>query len=318
MAIGFHASHEQLSPASLLEAVQLAESAGFEAAMCSDHFAPWSERQGESGFAWSWLGSALQATSLSFGAVNAPGQRYHPAIIAQALATLGQMYEGRVWVALGSGEALNEHITGEGWPRKELRNQRLLECVEVMRALFDGEVVSHDGLVTVDRAKLWTLPQQKPQLLAAAVSAETARWAGGWADGLATVAQPDDDLTRVIDAYRDGGGAGPLIVQVHVSWAPTDAEALEIAFDQWRNNTFAAPVSWDLETVEAFEVASERVRPEDVAQGVLVSSDPAVHRDTLRRYLDLGFDSVYVHHVGKNQKPFIDTYAQNVLPEFAA
>src|SRR5690606_14842403 len=139
---------------------------------------------------------------------------------------------------------------------------------------------------------VWSLPTQQPLLLAAAVSAETAGWAAQWADGLATVAQPHDALKRVIGAYRDGGGSGPLAVQVHVSWAPTDAEALEIAFDQWRSNTFSAPVSWDLDSVEAFDAASERVRREDVAEGVLVSSDPAVHIEAIRGYLDLGFDRV--------------------------
>ena len=156
--IGLHASHEQIPPSRLLAAVRHAEAAGFDAAMCSDHFSPWSERQGESGFAWSWLGAALEATELSLGCVNAPGQRYHPAIIAQAAATLAEMYPGRFWVALGSGEASNEHITGERWPDKATRNARLRECVDVMRALFAGEVVDHDGLVTVDRARLWTLP----------------------------------------------------------------------------------------------------------------------------------------------------------------
>ncbi len=135
MRIAYHASHEQFDPHSLLEYAQLAESAGFQAAMCSDHFSPWSERQGNSGFAFSWLGAALQATHFSFGTVSAPGQRYHPAIVAQAAATLAQMYPGRFWLALGSGELLNEHITGDRWPAKEPRQQRLRECVDVMRAL---------------------------------------------------------------------------------------------------------------------------------------------------------------------------------------
>ena len=156
--IGIHASHEQIAPSRLLAAVRHAEAAGFGAAMCSDHFSPWSVRQGESGFAWSWLGAALEATDLSLGCVNAPGQRYHPAIVAQAAATLAEMYPGRFWVALGSGEASNEHITGAPWPDKATRTARLRECVDVMRALFAGEVVDHDGLVTVDRARLWTLP----------------------------------------------------------------------------------------------------------------------------------------------------------------
>ncbi len=156
--VGFHASHEQLPPSGLLAAVQAAEAAGFQAAMCSDHLAPWSERQGHSGHAWSWLGAAMQATSLPFGVVTAPGQRYHPAIIAQAIATLGELFPGRFWAALGSGEALNEHVTGDRWPAKADRDARLLECVEVIRALLRGEEVTHDGLVRVDRARLWSLP----------------------------------------------------------------------------------------------------------------------------------------------------------------
>ena len=172
---GIHASHEQIHPRALLAPRSPAEHAGFAAAMCSDHFSPWSARQGQSAFAWSWLGAALQATDLPFGVVNAPGQRYHPAIIAQAIGTLGAMYPGRFWAALGTGEASNEHITGGGWPRKEVRDARLRECVDVIRALLAGEEVSHDGLVTVDRARLWTRPAEPPPLIGAAVSVETAR-----------------------------------------------------------------------------------------------------------------------------------------------
>lgn len=176
---GFHASHEQLPPGELLRAVREAEEAGFELGMCSDHFAPWSHNQGHSGFAWAWLGAALQATSMPFGVVTAPGQRYHPAVIAQAAATLCEMYPERFWMALGSGQALNEHITGEAWPKKSERNARLLECVEVMRALFAGETVSHEGRVRVDRARLYSLPETPPELVGAAVTPDTARWVGG-------------------------------------------------------------------------------------------------------------------------------------------
>src|SRR5215218_4525612 len=168
--VGLHCSHEQIPPSRLLRYLREAESAGFRAAMSSDHFSPWSERQGESGFAWSWLGAALEATTLPFGVVNAPGQRYHPAIIAQAVATLGELYPGRFWVALGSGEASNEHITADPWPSKDRRNARLRECVDIMRALLAGQEVSHHGLVRVDRARLWTLPADPPPLLAAAVT----------------------------------------------------------------------------------------------------------------------------------------------------
>ena len=252
--VGWHASHEQIPPSELLRTVQLAEQAGFDAAMSSDHFSPWSERQGESGFAWSWLGAAMATTHLPFGVVTAPGQRYHPAIIAQAAATLGEMFPGRFWMALGTGEASNEHITGDRWPAKGTRNRRLAECVAVIRALLAGEEVSHDGLVRVDRARLYTLPVRVPELIGAAVSPATAEVAGSWADGLITVNQHPDVLRRVLAAFDAGGGAGkPRYLQVHVSWADTDDEALSIAHDQWRSNVFSPPVYWDLELTTHFD-----------------------------------------------------------------
>jgi len=315
-AIGFHASHEQISPRALLKAVTHAEEAGFSRAMCSDHFTPWSERQGESGFAWSWLGAALQATELSFGVVNAPGQRYHPAVIAQAAATLAEMFPDRFWIAVGSGEFANEHITGDSWPNKTLRNARLKECVDVMRALFSGEIVDHDGLVRVDRARLWTLPESPPLLIGAAVSAETAGWAGGWADGLITIAQPTDVLRKIVDAFRDGGGEDKrLALQVHLSWASSEDEALEIAHDQWRTNVFSPPLCWDLATVEEFDEAARHVRPEDMRDAVLISSDLDQHIDWLSGLAELGFDEIYLHHVGQQQHGFIDAFGEHVLPK---
>lgn len=203
--IGFHASHEQILPSDLLTAVQNAEKAGFDGAMCSDHLAPWIPRQGESGFALSWIAAALALKDFSIGMVNAPGQRYHPVIIAQAFATLEEMFPGRFWAALGSGEAVNEHVTGDPWPPKPERTARLGECVDVMRRLFAGEEVTHDGRVTVHRARLWSRPVQPPPLLATAVSAETAGWAATWADGIATVAQKPTTLERLLDAYASRG-----------------------------------------------------------------------------------------------------------------
>ena len=320
---GFHASHEQLRPSRLLEAVIAAEAAGFDAAMCSDHFSPWSERQGESGFAWSWLGAALQAPSFSFGVVTAPGQRYHPAISAQAFATLAEMFPGRFWAALGSGEASNEHITGDRWPDKPTRDARLLEVVDVIRRLLAGEEVTHHGLVTVDRARLWTLPSEAgfptPKLIGAAVSEATARTVGGWADGLITIRQPLDTLRRVIDAFHEGGGdAKPVFVQQHVSYAADDDTALDIAFDQWRSNVFGPSLSWDLERVEQFDEAARHVRPETMYDHVCISSDPGRHAAWIHEVLDLGAAGVYLHHVGQHQEEFIDVFGSKVLPEVRA
>lgn len=313
--IGVHASHEQIHPAALLEAVQLAEDVGFTAAMCSDHFSPWGAAQGQSGFAWSWLGAALQATRLPFGVVNAPGQRYHPAVIAQAVSTLESMFPGRFWVALGSGEASNEHITGDGWPRKEVRNERLLECVRIMRALLDGEEVSHDGLVTVDRARLWTRPEHPPPFIGAAVSVETARWAAGWADGLVTIAAPHDHLRAMVDAYRSAGGRGPLVLQVHLSYAADEDTALAIAHQQWRTNVFAPPLCWDVDSVATFDEAAKHVPPEAMRDSVLVSADPGRHATWLQEFVELGFDEVYLHHVGQEQREFLEVFGAKVLPQ---
>ncbi len=315
--IGYHASHEQISPSELLHAVSAAEDAGFEAAMCSDHLAPWSERQGHSGHAWSWLGAALNATSLSFGVVTAPVQRYHPAVIAQAIATLGEMFPGRFWAALGSGEAINEHVTGERWPSKKDRDARLLESVKVIKALLDGEEVSHHGLVTVDRARVWSLPEKRPQLMGAAVSAETARVVGGWADGLITVNQPLDVLRRVLESYREGGGEeGTAHLQVHLSWDDSEEKARQIAHDQWRSNVFPSPIAWNLETPAQFDAAARFVRPEDVEEVILVSSDLKQHVSWIREFIDLGFDRIYLHHVGQDQRAFIRAFGEEVLPEF--
>jgi probable non-F420 flavinoid oxidoreductase len=314
---GMHASHEQIHPTELLAAVVHAQDAGFAAAMSSDHFSPWSARQGQSGFAWSWLGAALQATSLPFGVVNAPGQRYHPAVIAQAIGTLATMYPGRFWAALGTGEASNEHITGGGWPRKEIRTARLRECVDVIRALLAGEEVSHDGLVTVDRARLWTRPEQPPPLVGAAVSEATAAWCASWADGLITVNAPVDQLRRTVAAYRDAGGRGALCLQVHLSWAEDEDTAAATAYDQWRSNVFVPPVCWDLELVEHFDEVSRDVPAERVAEYVNISADLGRHAALLRQYAELGFDRIYLHHVGKEQSAFIDAFGAKVLPQLA-
>ena len=191
-----------------------------------DHFRPWGPAQGQSGFAWSWLGAALQATSLPFGVISAPGYRYHPAILAQAAATLCEMFPDRLWLALGSGQRLNEDLTGVAWPEKTERNARLRECADIIRALLRGETVSHDGRVTLVDCKLYTLPKTPLLLLGAAVTEATAEFVGGWADGLLTVSGKPEQVRRVVEAFRRGGGeCKPLFMQVGLNWACTEAEA---------------------------------------------------------------------------------------------
>jgi coenzyme F420-dependent glucose-6-phosphate dehydrogenase len=313
--IGYHASHEQWSPGELLAWVQAAERAGFAAAMCSDHYFPWSERQGNSGHAFAWLGAALQATRLSFGSVCAPGQRYHPAIVAQAAATLADMFPGRYWIALGSGQNVNEHITGGKWPVKSERNARLREAVDVIRALWRGETVTHRGRFIVEEARLYSLPERPPLIVGPATTAETARWCGEWADALITISKPHAEMREIIDAFRDGGGDGrPVWLQAQLSFAATEEEALRAAHEEWGTNVFDSPVLTDLRMPADFEAIARYVRPDDVRNAVRVSSDPARHIEWLRQDFELGFERVYLHCVHRDQQRFLDVFAEKVLP----
>lgn len=315
MKVGYHCSHEQFAPGDLLRLVQRAESAGFQAAMCSDHIAPFSERQGSSGFAWSWLGAALATTELSFGTVNAPGQRYHPAIIAQAIATLAEMFGGRFWVALGSGQFINEHITGARWPTKDERNRRLEECVHAIRALLAGETVTCRGAVGIEEARLYVRPPQAPPIFAAALTPETATWAARWSDGLITVYQPGGKMEAVVDAYRQAArGPRPVLLQAQHAFGRTYDEALAGAFDQWRQVTLPSAVMADLRHPAQIDEASSFARPEDIAQRLRVSPDPAQHLAWLREYEALGIETAYIHNVTREQELFIDAFGADVLP----
>jgi coenzyme F420-dependent glucose-6-phosphate dehydrogenase len=315
-SIGFHASHEQFTPDRLLRLVQQAEQAGFDAAMCSDHWAPFGVTQGQSGFAWSWLGAALATTKLPLGVVNAPGQRYHPAIIAQAAATLGVMFPERFWLAIGSGQLINEHITGERWPAKAERNDRLHECADVMRKLWAGETVSHRSEhLKVSEAKLWTRPQKPPLLVGAAVTPTTAAWVATWADALITVAQADETLDEIVKAFRANGGENkPMYLQSHIAYAPTDAEAVAAAYDQWRTNTLPSEISTALPHPEQLTAATKSVRPEDMHAAVRISSDLGRHIEWIERDFARGFDAVLLHEVGAEQERFVEVFGEKVLP----
>lgn len=314
--IGYHASHEQFPPSDLLRFAVLAEHCGFQAINCSDHFHPWSERQGQSGYSFAWLGAAMQATKIPFGVVCAPGQRNNVAIVAQAAATLSEMFPERFWISLGSGEALNENITGDRWIQKDKRNQRLLECAEIIRKLFRGKCVNHDGLVTIQGAKLYTLPKVPPLLIGAAVSKKTAGWLGSWADGLITVSKPLDELKEVVDAFRNGGGEGkPLYLKVQLSYDTTDEKALEGAWDQWRTNVLPPEILDDLWTVKQFDVTGEYVKKEEMTKFVNISSNVDKHIEWIKNYLDLGFEKVILHNVNREQEKFVRDFGMRVLPQ---
>lgn len=314
--IGYHASHEQFRPSELLTYLQQAEQAGFNTALSSDHFHPWSEQQGQSGYAWTWMGAAMQATSLPMRVVCAPGQRYHPAIIAQAAATLADLFPERFWLTLGSGQAVNEHITGDKWLIKRDRNTRLKECVEIIRALWAGEVVTHHGLVCVEEAKLYTRPPVAPLIIGAAVSSATAEWVGGWADGLITTSRPPKKLKQVVEAFHQGGGAGkPMILKVQLSYDPDEALARQGAHDQWRNNVYDNALLTELQTPWQFDTVGKFVQPEELDEHILISADPQQHLEWLQEYLELGFSELILHNVNRNQQQFIAAFGDKVIPK---
>jgi coenzyme F420-dependent glucose-6-phosphate dehydrogenase len=310
--IGYHASHEQFKPSELLKYVKMAEQSGFTRALSSDHFHPWGKEQGQSGFAWSWLGAAMQATpTLNYRVVCAPGQRYHPAIIAQAAATLAEMFPDRFWLTVGSGQALNESITGQHWPCKSDRNARLKECVDIIRALWAGESVTHHGLVCVEDAKLYTRPQTPPLIIGAAITAQTAQWLGGWADGLITISHPPEKLKKVVDAFRRGGGEGkPMILKVQLSYDRDEATALQKAHQQWRNNIFQNILMTELRSPQQFDAAGEFVQPQELYEHVRISADPQQHIEWLKKYIELGFDELILHNVNREQVKFIEVFVE--------
>ena len=314
----YHISHEQFPPGDLLAWVGEAEAAGFDAAFSSDHLQPWAPVQGQSGFAWAWLGAAMQATKhLQFGAISVPGGwRYSPAVLAQAIATLGQMFPGRLpWVALGSGQAMNEAVTGQPWPDKAERNARLKEGAQIMRALLAGETVTHRGRVSVVDARIWSRPDQATRLVGAATSEETAEWLGGWADGLLTAGARPATLKRTIEAFRRGGGEGkPIHLKTDLCFAATADEALHQAHEQWRFNLLGGDVNWELRSPRQFEAAARFVRPEDMHEAVMISADPARYVDWLGECAALGFESIDLHNVGTGQRAFIETFGDKVLP----
>ncbi|MDP3893477.1 TIGR03557 family F420-dependent LLM class oxidoreductase [Nocardioides sp.] len=303
--VGIHAAQEQFTPSELLSVIELAEDLGFAAVSSSDHLAPLTGAGGQAGFAWSWLGAAMARTRLPFSVVTAPGQRYHPVVTAQAIATLAEMFPGRFVPALGSGQLVNERMTGERWPAKRVRRQRLRESAEMIRELLAGRTVTHDGLVRASAARLFTVPDVPPPLFAAAMTPSSACDAATWADGLVTMGCSPRRVREVVSAYRDAGGRGPAHLQVHVALAPSLEEGRQLALRHWRAHALPPSLVEDLPTPEAFDRATRMTTVEEVAGSVLVSDEPAALAADLHRLAEEGVDRVLVHHVGPDQERFL-------------
>lgn len=323
MTLGYAAMFEQFTPSELLTYCEQAEDNGFDTVMASDHFHPWTPQQGQSAFVWAWMGALGERTKQRFGTgVTPPGFRYHPAIIAQAAATLEAMYPGRFWLGLGAGEALNEHIVGEYWPEAPARLERLTESIEVINKLFSGKVIKYSGKhIKLESAKLYTRPETPPPVYVATSGPIQAERTGRTCDGIITVGAADDKIRMLLDRFEKGAReAGkdparmPRILQLHVSWAQSQEEAEQNALNEWPNGGMPFPKS-DIRNPEDFEAMAKYVRIENFKNRVLMSPDLDEHRERLQHFIDLGFDEIYVHNVGRNQEAFINAYGSEVAPK---
>jgi coenzyme F420-dependent glucose-6-phosphate dehydrogenase len=321
--IGLSAALEQFHPNELLEHCKLAEQYGFRGVMAADHFQPWVPAQGHNAYAYSWMGALGMATNHSFGpGVTCPSFRYHPSVIAQAAATLGAMFPGRFWLGLGSGEALNENVVGGVWPEPLERFEMLQEAVEIMQRLFTGKDVRYRGkYYKMNKVRMWTLPEQPVPIYIAATGPQTLKWAGKHCDGLITPGAAPDKLRRILDDFASGAReAGkdpdkmPKLLQIHVSWAETYEEALQSALVEWPNGGMNFPKQ-DVRSPDDFAAMAKLVRAENFKGRVLISTDLEEHRAQIQGFIDLGFDEIYVHNVGRNQEAWIKAFGEHVLPK---
>lgn len=315
--IGYCLSSEEHRPNDLVAYAQRAEEAGFTFAMISDHFHPWSDRQGQSPFVWSTLGGIAQATHrLEVGTgVTCPIMRIHPAIIAQAAATTAAMMPDRFFLGVGTGEALNEHILGDPWPSVDTRLDMLEEAVEVIRLLWQGGVQSHIGPhFVVENARVYTLPETVPRIVMAASGPESAEVAGRIADGLVSTA-PEREI---VETFEQAGGTGkPRYAQATVCWARDETEARRIAHTWWPTAALRGSFKNELPLPMHLEEASSLVTEDAVAQAIVCGPDPERHLEQIRKFAAAGFDHVYIHQVGPDQEGFFRFYAAEVLPRVA-
>jgi G6PDH family F420-dependent oxidoreductase len=312
--LGYHLSSEEHAPLDLVRHARLAEEAGFRFALISDHLHPWTDRQGQSPFVWSVLGALAQALGrLRLGTgVTCPIMRTPPWLVAHAAATMGALLPGRFLLGLGTGENLNEHVLGEGWPPAAVRSAMLEEAIEVIRLLWTGELCSHEGtFYRVEEMRLYTRPASPPPILVAASSEGTARLAGRLGDGLIAV----EPAPALVEAFEDAGGRGkPRYGKVTVCWAPTEAEALETARTWWPVAVLPPVLMSELRLPAQFEAAARKVRDEDLAEALVLGPDPRRHAERIDAFARSGFTHVYVHQVGPEQHGCLDFYAREILP----
>lgn len=319
MKIGYFLSSEEYSPAQLLEQAKGAEEAGFESLWISDHFHPWTDEQGQSAFVWSMIGAISQVCSLPImTAVTCPTIRIHPALVAQAAATSAVLNRGQFILGVGSGEALNEHVTGARWPDTSVRLEMLAEAVKVMRELWTGGFVDHHGKhYTVENARIYTLPDTPPPVYVSGFGPRATKLAGRIGDGYVTTS-PDPELIKV---FRDAGGEGkPVHAGYKVCWGPSEDAALEIAHRTWPNESVGGELPQQLSSPRHFEQAGSLVTREMTAESITCGPDVNKHVEAFRPFAEAGIDVVHISQVGAGQDGanaagFFDFYKNKVLPK---
>jgi G6PDH family F420-dependent oxidoreductase len=308
---GYFLSAEEHDPRELVRQARLAQEAGFDGLWISDHFHPWLDEQGNSGFVWSMIGAISQACSLPVTtAVTCPLSRIHPAIVAQAAATSALLTGGRFTLGVGTGEALNEHILGEPWPSAEDRLDMLEEAVHVIRELFTGRQVSHEGEhYTVQTARLYSVPDAPPPVYVSGFGEKAVKLAARIGDGFMSV-QPDADLVRL---YREsGGGDRPVQGGLKVCWGPDESAARKTMHRLWPNDEIPGEAAQLLPLPRHFAQLAELVTEDMISAPC--GPDPQVHAAALEAYAKAGFDEVYVGQVGPDTEGFFEFYAREVLP----
>jgi G6PDH family F420-dependent oxidoreductase len=314
--IGIAFSSEERSATEIVAAARKAEEAGFTAGWISDHFHPWNNEQAQSPFVWSVLGALAEATSeMSWEtAVTCPTLRTHPAILAQATATTASLMPGRFRFGVGSGEALNEHIFGDAWPRPAVRLEMLEEAVEVIRLLWQGGFQSHHGRhYTVENARLYSLPDEPPPILVSGFGPKAIGLAGRIGDGFVTVG-PDADA---VGAYREHGGTGPISGGLKVCWGEDRDACVKTVHRLWPNEALSGELAQILPSPRHFEQATALVTEQHISEALPCGSDPEEHIGAIQAFVDAGFDEIYVGQIGPGHEGFVEFYASEILPHFS-
>ena len=312
---GYALSSEEHAPADIVRNARAAEEAGFSFAMISDHFHPWTDAQGQSGFVWSMIGAISQATDrLRLGTgVTCPMIRTHPAIIAHAAATSATLMPGRFFLGVGTGENLNEHILGDHWPAPDERLEMLEEAIDVMRLLWQGGYQTHRGKhYTVENARLYTLPDEPVEIAVAAAEPRAAELAGRLGDAFVNTSAD----AETIEQFDAAGGKGkPKYGQVTGCWASSEEEAVRTVKAIWPNAGLGGDLSYELPLPRHFEQASENVTEDDLREALPCGPDAEQWLEEIREYERAGYDHIYLHQIGRDQDGFFRFWREELQPK---